>query len=295
MTSPFLPAKLVLFATFAIAVLGMLVGSVLSKGSLFLLGMPIAFFSTLSAIRQVGRYVRLLELERRWLDEVRGGRAETGTDAELPERIFVLLVTVAESDGEANATERALIRQFVLQRFPDPRLAIRLARWDVRPLERRELEILVRDLRARLPRQDRETIFHWCAVIALIDQRFSQREHDILQSVARGLGIAAEHARLLFLHAKSRVLGGRGWQGAHRGGFRGATGSAPGRDRRSEALEILGLEPDASAEQIRRRHRELVKKHHPDAHSHLGPVAQEEATERFRRVQEAYEVLTGAR
>lgn len=300
MSSPFLPAKIVLFALFAFAVVGMLIGFLLAKGGLFLLGVPIAFFSTMSAVRQFGRFARLVEMERKWLDEMRGVGGSAGAAADLPERIFVLLCTVAEADGAAGPNERALIRQFVLSRFPDPMLAIRLARWDVKPLEDSELRILVRDLRLRLPRQDRETIFHWCALVALIDERFNQREHDILQSVARELGIDPEHARVLFLHAKARVLGERAWRRAAGGGGFGGFGGGgarpgPARDRRADALETLGLEPGATPEQVRKRHRELVKKHHPDAHSHLGPVAQQEATERFRKIQEAYEVLTGSR
>ena len=55
---------------------------------------------------------------------------------------------------------------------------------------------------------------------------------------------------------------------------------------------MIGLPPDASPEQIRRRHRELVRKFHPDAQPNLGPVAQKEATERFQAIQRAYELLT---
>ena len=55
---------------------------------------------------------------------------------------------------------------------------------------------------------------------------------------------------------------------------------------------MLGLPANASAAQIRRRHRELVRKFHPDAQPNLGEAAQREATERFRSIQRAYELLT---
>ena len=61
---------------------------------------------------------------------------------------------------------------------------------------------------------------------------------------------------------------------------------------RSEALEVLGLDQAATATEIKKRHREMVREFHPDKHQHLGEVAAKEAEERFRMAQSAYEVLT---
>jgi DnaJ-domain-containing protein 1 len=60
----------------------------------------------------------------------------------------------------------------------------------------------------------------------------------------------------------------------------------------ARAPDTAGLPVDATPAQIRKRHRELVRKFHPDAQPHLGPVAQREATERFTAIQRAYETLT---
>lgn len=51
--------------------------------------------------------------------------------------------------------------------------------------------------------------------------------------------------------------------------------------------EVLGVNKNASQDEIKKAYRELSKKYHPD----LNPDNKEEATEKFREVSEAYEVL----
>ena len=49
------------------------------------------------------------------------------------------------------------------------------------------------------------------------------------------------------------------WRNLNRG-----SGSGPGPMDRAEALSVLGLDATATDEDIRRAHRELMRKHHPD-------------------------------
>jgi hypothetical protein len=44
-----------------------------------------------------------------------------------------------------------------------------------------------------------------------------------------------------------------------------ATHARPVRNAERKALDALGLEPEASGQQVKRRFKELVKRHHPDA------------------------------
>src|SRR6187399_3474865 len=49
--------------------------------------------------------------------------------------------------------------------------------------------------------------------------------------------------------------------------------------------DVLGVERDASAEDIRKAYRKLARQHHPDVNKDPG------AEDRFKEVSEAYEVL----
>jgi hypothetical protein len=50
--------------------------------------------------------------------------------------------------------------------------------------------------------------------------------------------------------------------------------------------QVLGVDPDASVEEVRRAYRRLAREHHPDVNP------DPEAPHRFRRITEAYQVLS---
>ena len=54
--------------------------------------------------------------------------------------------------------------------------------------------------------------------------------------------------------------------------------------------QILGISPSASDDEVKKAYRTLSKKYHPDAN--IGNPHQAEYTEKFKEVQEAYEVLS---
>lgn len=312
MSSPYNLAKMIAGTRMVVGVIGMMLGLAISRTpNLFLAGVIVSVISVRATISGFRQLMNVVAAEANW--RTLGARRTAGTrdTTNLPRRVFALLFSVAEADGSAGQTERQLVRQFVLERFRDPAVARDLMAWNATPLAGEELDGLIHEIRATLSRSECETVFFWCCCVTLIDERFNQTEQEILQQVSKAFGIDPNYARTVFLNAKARILAGRAWREASeesywqgRNGRAGAGGSGggyggsragpttnPASDRR-RAFQVLGLEPGASLDEVRSRHRELVKKHHPDRHRHLGEVAQEEAGERFREVQEAYETLT---
>ncbi len=267
-------------------------------------------YGTLVAASAYTRLIRIYAQEQRSPDLFRQAH-ESFARASLPRQVFWLLFAVAEADGRPENDERELVRKFLLERFVDPITTHDLRTWEAQRIPPEQVGALAMQVRRVLLPAECETIFYWACLVAFADGTFRPLEHEALQDVSKGLGLDPQQARAVFHHAKARVLGGgdpsgtrtwgransNGWQhgprGAHYGGQRHDRAGQGSRraPTRVQALAMLGLEGDPSDDDIRKRHRELVKRYHPDAHAHLGEVAAAEAAKRFREVQKAYEYL----
>ncbi|MBU4485297.1 MAG: TerB family tellurite resistance protein [Candidatus Delongbacteria bacterium] len=64
-------------------------------------------------------------------------------------------------------------------------------------------------------------------------------------------------------------------------------------DPLKNAYEILGLNKSATKEEVKSAFRTLSKKYHPDRVTHLGPEFVKVANEKFIKVKEAYDAITG--
>jgi DnaJ-domain-containing protein 1 len=236
------------------------------------------------ALRAIGPLVRLLGTEVRTRRAWGDAAAETFARASLPRRIYYLLAAIAEIDGPMSAAERETVRHFLLERFLDPVQADDLRAWEGQPLAIQDRKGLAARIASGLDAIELDSLFCWCCLVAFADGRYHETEHAALHEVAAGLGLPSQRARMLFHMAREQYLRGR------RNGSQRPQAEAPA-DVRARAFAVLGLPPNAPPEQVRRRHRELVRRFHPDAQPNLGPVAQREATERFHEIQRAYETL----
>ena len=246
-----------------------------------LTGFKLAFDSVTPLVRMLSHRSRT---RVQWSESAQAAFAR----ASLPRRVYYLLTAIAEADGPMSAKEREAVRHFVLARFGDPVHVDELRTWEAQPLPVTDRIGLAARIGKGLDDAELDSLFCWCCLVAFADGSFGATEHQALHDVARGLGIDAARARMLFHLARAQYL-----QGDRRGERERPAGAPPVGDVRAHAFEVLGLPGNATPEQIRKRHRELVRKFHPDAQPSLGPVALQEATARFTAIQRAYEVLAG--
>ncbi|MBI4412988.1 MAG: DnaJ domain-containing protein [candidate division NC10 bacterium] len=120
---------------------------------------------------------------------------------------------------------------------------------------------------------------------------------DLIPDVLVGPGWLDDLAVLALLGYFLWRLRGRA-AGGHRGGGGAAEGEAGpradgAREREEDPYVVLGLEPDASQEEVKAAYRRLVAQYHPDKVTHLGKEFQELAHRRLLQIQRAYQHLTG--
>lgn len=77
-------------------------------------------------------------------------------------------------------------------------------------------------------------------------------------------------------------------RGAKDGGYSGAQEVNP---RQKNPYVVLGIESNASDDDIRQAYRRLANQYHPDKVTHLGEEFRELAERRFKEIKEAYEKL----
>jgi hypothetical protein len=65
----------------------------------------------------------------------------------------------------------------------------------------------------------------------------------------------------------------------------------PGEADTAVYMRALGLPPDASNDDIRKAYKKLMWKYHPDRVAGKDPKIQEEAAERAKQINEAYQIL----
>jgi DnaJ-domain-containing protein 1 len=134
-------------------------------------------------------------------------------------------------------------------------------------------------------------IFDGLLRISLADGILNTRDLEIIFNIMAQLGWTRSRMESWF---HTRAGFGSAFQGNEHHGYyqHNPTQDGTAGQKRREAFDVLGLEPDASAEAIKKRYRELAREHHPDRYAQMGDEMVKTATRRFQVIQEAYDYLT---
>jgi DnaJ like chaperone protein len=182
--------------------------------------------------------------------------------------LLILASIVIKSDGHQDERELDFVRQQFLNMYGKERAnhAFELFKEvSKQSVSKRQVSLQIRQM---MDHASRLQLLHFLFGIAKADGMVSEEELRTIQTISGYLGISQKD----FEGIKTMFY-----------------------DQKVNAYKVLEIEETASDAEVKRAYRAMVKKHHPDRVSHLGPEHQKGAEQKFRQVQEAYEYIQNRR
>ncbi len=190
---------------------------------------------------------------------------QRSTQYDVPTILMALSAAVMKADGKVLKAELNYVKTFFNQQF-GPQFSSQHLQVLKRFLDSVNipLEQICQDIRLRMQPEVRVQLLHYLFGIAKADGDVSVSEMRVIEHISRMLHVGSqefESVRNMFY-----------------------------RDIDSD-YKVLGVDPSASDEEIKKAYRKMAIKFHPDKVSQMGEEFQKGAKEKFQKVQEAYEAI----
>ena len=197
------------------------------------------------------------------------GRSHT-TQGDIRVSIIVLLACVIKADGRVLKAEITSIKPFLLRNFGEEgakqalQLLKQLLEQDINPVT------VSQQIRQHVNYSVRLELVHMLLEVAKADGEVADSECQVIETISMNMGIAdADYQSLLSLYRKQTDAN---W-----------------------AYTALEIEPSATDDEVKKAYRRMAMKYHPDKVANAGEAVRQQATEKFRAINEAYEHIKSLR
>ena len=213
-----------------------------------------------------------LRAEEYTQDIPRSSRARTAraTQGDVRVSIIVLLACVIKADGRVLKSEISFIKPFLVRNFGEEgakqalQLLKQLLEQDINPAQ------VAQQIRQYVNYSVRLELVYLLLEVAKADGEVVEAETQVIEQIAMHMGIAtADYQSLLSLYQQHKDAN---W-----------------------AYTALEIEPSASDEEVKKAYRRMAMKYHPDKVANAGEAIRQQATEKFRKINEAYEAIKAMR
>lgn len=178
--------------------------------------------------------------------------------------LLVLSAAVMKADGSVKKSELDYVKRFFLTNFGQERAE----KYILMLREILKQDIHVHEVSQQIGRfmnySSKLQLLHYLFGIASADGSTHETEIDIISIIAKYMGISSSD----FQSIKAMFI----------------------KDVDS-AYKILGIDPNATDDEVKKAYREMAKKYHPDKVAYLGEEVRKSAEQKLQEVNEAYEKI----
>lgn len=176
--------------------------------------------------------------------------------------LLVLVAAVMKADGIVKKSELDFVKGYLLRSFGETKATQMLH--VLRDILQKEIPVtqVCMQIRQNMHYASRLELLHLLYHIAQSDGVIDAKELDVISMIANALGISSADSQSI---------------------------KATFYDDLESAYQVLEITSAATDDEVRKAYKKMAVKYHPDKVSHLGEDVQKSATEKFKKINEAYE------
>ena len=189
-------------------------------------------------------------------------RMQQASQSDFYSSLLVLIAAVMKADGVVKKAELDYVKRYLLSSFGETKATQMLHA--LRDILQKNIPVqqVCMEIKKNMQYASRLELLHFLYQIAKSDGNIDKSELSVIEQIANFLGISSADAQSI----KSTFY-----------------------DDLDSAYKILEISTSATDEEVKKAYKKMAVKYHPDKVSHLGEDVQKSATEKFKKVNEAYE------
>ncbi len=212
----------------------------------------------------------------------------TGTQDDVNVALTVLIAAVMKADGAVKHAELDYVKQFLLKNYGEEKGndLLHILRDLVKPETNIDLHKVCTQIKYNTDYTTRYHMVDFLFGLAKADGEYHDSENTVLHTIASHLGINRNDYTSIY----HRHVGGSYSYQRQQSSY--TTNSF---SQKIDPYQVLGINPTASDDEIKKAYRRLAMKYHPDKVEGMGEEVKKQSEEQFRKINEAYEQLKTAR
>ena len=187
---------------------------------------------------------------------------DTPRQQDFSASLLVLSAAVMKADGTVKKSELDYVKRFFLSNFGQEQAEKYIL--TLREVLKQDIQIaeVSQQIGRYMNYSSKLQLLHYLFGIASADGQVHEKEVDVIESISRYMGIyTADYESVKAMFVK----------------------------KVDDAYTILGIEPSATDDEVKKAYREMAKKNHPDKVAYLGDDVRKAAEKKFQEINDAYD------